>query len=138
LDGVEGDQLVAAEVVGAAFHVADAQVAEEQRLEKRDVAEVELVLQGLGAGRDDDAAAGSERWEQVGEGLAGAGAGLDDQMAALFEGALDGFGHVELAGAVFVGERGLREDAAGREEGVQGGECAGCRFADGHYLHHSD
>jgi hypothetical protein len=43
------------------------------------VAVEELVLQGLGAGGDDDLAAGQQRRHQVGEGLAGAGAGLGHQ-----------------------------------------------------------
>ena len=55
----EGEELVPAEVVGAALHVADAEVAEEG-FEEGDVAEVELVLERLGAGGDDDALAGAE------------------------------------------------------------------------------
>ena len=55
----QSNELVAAEVVGAAFHVADAEVAE-QSLEKRNVAKIELVLQRLGAGGDDDALAGAQ------------------------------------------------------------------------------
>ncbi len=63
--------------------------------------------------------------KQVGEGLAGTGAGLDDEMAALSESALDGLGHFELPGAVFVGQRRTGEDAAGRKELVQCGQGAG-------------
>ncbi len=117
-------ELVAAEVVGAAFHVADLQLAQE-RFEKGDVAEEELLLQGLGAGGDDDALAGAQGGQQVGEGLAGAGAGFDDEVALLGESALDGLGHLELARAVLVGQRGSRKDAAGREELVEGGQGAG-------------
>ena len=120
----QGDELVAAEVVGAALHVADAQVAE-QRFEEGNVAEVELVLQGLGAGGDDDALAGAQGGQQIGEGFAGAGAGLDDEVAALGEGALDGLGHFKLAGAVLVGQRRARQNAARGEELVQGGQGAG-------------
>ena len=40
----------------------------------------------------------------------------------LGESALDGLGHFKLAGAVFVGQRGARKDAAGREELVEGGQ----------------
>ena len=46
-----------------------------------------------------------KRGQQVGESFAGAGAGFDDEVAALGEGMLDGFGHFVLAGAVFVGQR---------------------------------
>ena len=63
--------------------------------------------------------------QQIGEGLAGAGAGLDDEVAALGEGALDGFGHFELAGPVFIGQRRTRQNAAGRKELVQRGQGAG-------------
>ncbi len=137
----QGDELVAAEVVGAALHVADAQLAE-QRFEKGNVAEVELILQGLGSGGDDDALAGAQGGQQVGQGFAGAGAGLDDQMAALGEGALDGLGHLELAGAVLVGQRRARQNAARREELVERGQGAGWVVGGGHRsgrsLHHSD
>ena len=97
-------ELVAAEIVGAALHVADAQVAE-KRFEKGNVAEVELVLERLGAGGDDDALAGAQGGQQIGEGFAGAGAGFDDEVAAFGERAFDGLGHFQLAGAVFVGQR---------------------------------
>ena len=110
----QGEELVAAKVVGAALHVADAQIAQ-QRFEKRNVAEVELVLQRLGAGGDNDALAGAQRRQQIGQRLAGAGAGLDDQVAALGERALHGLGHFELAGAVLVGQRRARQDAARRK-----------------------
>ncbi len=50
----EGVELVAAEVVGAALHVADFEGAEEG-FEEGDVLEVELLLEVFGAGGDDDA-----------------------------------------------------------------------------------
>ena len=117
----QNKELVAAKVVRAAFHVADAEAAEKS-LQKWNVAKIELVLQRLGAGGDDDALAGAQGRQQVGEGLAGAGARLDDEVAMLGESALDGLGHFKLAGAVFVGQRGPRKDAAGREELVEGGQ----------------
>jgi len=120
----EREELAAAKIVGAALHVADAQFAEEG-FEEGDVAEEELVLEGLGACRDDDALAGAESGEQIGEGFAGASAGFDDKMAALGESALDSFGHFKLAGTVFEGERGAGEDSAGRKEFVECGQGAG-------------
>ena len=121
----QGHQLVAAQIVGAAFHVADAQLAE-QGFEKGNVAEEELVLQRLGAGRNNDALAGAQGGQQVGKGFAGARAGLDNQVAALGEGALHGLGHFQLAGPVLVRQRRTRQNAAGREELVQAGQGAGC------------
>ena len=100
------------------------QVAEEG-FEEGHVAEVELVLERLGSSGDDDTLAGAERGQKIGEGFAGAGAGFDDEMAALGEGALDGLGHFKLAGAVFVGQGRTREDAAGRKELVERGKSAG-------------
>ena len=125
----QGDQLVATEVVGAALHVADAQVSDEG-FEEGNVAEVELILEGLGSGGDDDAQAGAQGGEQVSEGFAGACAGLDDEMAALFEGALDGFGHLQLAGAVLeraeTSARGCRRER--RTRGAWAGRGLGCRW----------
>ena len=113
---------MAAEVVGAAFHVADAQRAEE-RLKERDVFEEELFLKVFGAGGDDDAASdgsgGAEGGKQISEGFAGSGAGFDDEVTIVSEGAFDGLSHFELAAAEFVREAGARERAAGREEIVQ-------------------
>jgi len=120
----QGDQLMAAEVVGAALHVADAQVSD-KGFEEGNVAKVELILEGLGSRRDDDALAGAQGGEQVGEGFAGACAGLDDEMAAFLEGTLDGLGHLQLAGAVLKGQGRTRKDAAGREELVERGQSAG-------------
>ena len=118
----QGVELLLAKVVGAALHDGNAQRAE-QRLEERDVLERELLLQILGAGGDDDALAGFAReaqgGQQVGQGLARAGAGFHDKVAAVFEGLLDGLGHGDLAGALLEVQRGAGKQAAGREEVVQ-------------------
>ena len=104
----QGVELVAAEVVGAAFHVADAEGADEV-FEEGNVLEEELFLEVFGAGGDDDAllffAGEAEGWEEVGEGFAGAGAGFDDEVAVVVEGGLDGSGHLILAGADLKGKR---------------------------------
>jgi hypothetical protein len=118
-------ELVAAEIVGAAFHVADLERTE-KGFEEGNVFEVELLLEIFGAGGDDDAlvalAGEAEGGKEVGEGLAGAGAGFDDEMALVFEGGLDGSGHVVLAAAMLEGEGGVGEDAAGGEEVVEVGK----------------
>ena len=59
----------------------------------------QLVLQRLGAGRDDDLAAGEQRRHEVGEGLAGAGAGFGEQGRALGDRLRDRLGHRQLLGA---------------------------------------
>jgi len=121
----EGVELLLAEVVGAALHVADLERAEDG-FEERDVFEEELFLEVFGAGGDDDAllllAGAFEGGEQVGEGFSGAGAGFDDEMTAVVEALLDGLGHFVLAGTVLEGEGGFSEEAAGVEEVVEGRE----------------
>jgi hypothetical protein len=119
----ESEELAAAEVVGASLHVADAELTEES-FEKRDVAKEELVLESLGAGGYDDALARAERGEKIGEGFAGARASFDNEMAPLGEGALNGFGHFILAGAVFEWKWRASEDSTWGEELVERGECA--------------
>jgi hypothetical protein len=59
-----------AEVVSPALHHRHVQVAAERPREQRDVLGEELLLQVLGAGGDDHAAAQLHRRQQVGEGLA--------------------------------------------------------------------
>ena len=121
----EGVELLLAEVVLAALHVADLERAKEG-FEEGDVLEVELFLQVFGAGGDDDsllALAGVfECREEVGEGFACAGSGFDDEVALVGDGFFNGEGHLQLAGAVFEGEGGLGEGAAGGEEGAEGRE----------------
>ena len=104
--------LLPAGVVVAALHVADLQRPREVLLEKRNVFEEELLLQILGAGGDHDALARQERRNQIGERLAGAGAGLDNQVPFIAKGRLHRLGHVHLAGAVFVVWMPFRERAA--------------------------
>ena len=128
---------MAAKVVGAALHVADFEGAEE-RLEERDVFEVELLLEVFGASGKDDAllvlAGVAEGGQKVGEGFAGAGAGFDDEVTLVVEGGLDGGGHLLLAGAVLEMERRTGKDAGGGEElGKRGqpGELGGIRDGRG-------
>ena len=92
---------LAAGVVGAAFHVAGFQCPE-VALEERDVLEEELLLEIFRAGGDDDALAGEDRGDEIGERLAGSRAGFDDQVAFIAKRGFDGFGHFELAGAEFI------------------------------------
>ena len=73
-------------------------------------------------------AAREDGGDQVGEGLAGAGAGLDDEVLAFGERGLDRQGHFELAGAELEVGVPLGEGAVGGEE-VAGGDGLG---ASGH------
>ena len=108
--------LLPAGVIVAALHVADLREAAKNCLEERDVLEKELLLQVLRAGGDDDALAGEERRHQVGERLAGAGAGLDDQMPALGERGLHRLGHFHLSRPVFIIGMSLRQQPVSGKE----------------------
>ena len=91
-----------------------------QRLDgARQVALDQLALEREGRGGDDDALAVRERGHQVAEGLAGAGAGLDQQVGAVVHGACDGLGHGDLAGALRAADGG----DGGMEEIGEGGLC---------------
>ena len=120
-------ELVPAQVVAAALHVADLERAED-RFEEGNVLEEELLLKVFCAGRDDDAllafAGQAQRGQQIGERLAGSGACLDDQVALVGEGLLDGAGHLVLALAMLELKAGAREQASGREEVVERRELA--------------
>ena len=128
---MKGDQLVAAEVVGATLHVADPERTKEG-FQEGDVAEKELVLQSLGAGGDDDTLAGAQGRQKVRKGFAGAGTGLDDQVPALFQGAFHSLCHLELPWAVLIRQGRLRENASGRKELAQRGQGSGCGVGRGH------
>ena len=58
----------------------------------------QLVLERLGRGGHHHPALGQQRGHQVGEALAGAGAGLHHQVPAVLDGGGDGDGHRALTG----------------------------------------
>ena len=117
-------QLLAAQIVVASLHVADLELAfavgEKRLLEKRDILMKELFLQILGSGRNDDSLAGANDGHQVGQRLARAGAGFNDQVTLFFQRLLDRLRHLQLSAAKLVGGMSAREHSAGREELVEG------------------
>src|ERR1017187_1084957 len=123
--------LLVAGVIIAPIYVADLEGAREVLLEEVDVLEKELLLQGLGPRGDDDALAGEQGGHQVGERLAGAGAGLHDQVAFVGEGTFDGFGHLHLPGTELVigVPFGQRPATAKKLTGVSGAGLSGHRDA---------
>jgi hypothetical protein len=70
--------------------------------------------------RYNDALAGENRGDEIGERFAGAGSGFDDQMAMVVERGFDSFRHFELTGAEFVSGMAAREEAAFAEELAHG------------------
>ena len=88
--------------------------------EKGQVLSDELLLQGDRMGADDDAIGGRggslDGGDQVGEALADAGAGLDEQVDRLVERPLDGGGHLDLLGTLLVPGQSGGDNAAGAED----------------------
>src|SRR5580658_640199 len=116
-------ELLAAQIIVASLHVADVELAfaigEKRLLEERNIFMKKLLLQIFRACRDDDALAGADDRQQIGERLAGAGSRLDDQVAPFLECLFDGLRHLQLAAAKLVGGMSFREHAAGREKLVE-------------------
>jgi hypothetical protein len=116
-------ELLATQVIVAAFHVADLQLAlamgEERLLKKRNILVEELLLQVLGAGGDDDPFARANSRHQIRQGLASPGAGFHDEMPLFFERLLDPLRHLQLSPAEFISRMGARKHAAGSEELVE-------------------
>jgi hypothetical protein len=109
-------ELAPARIVGHALEHDGGERPGEDRAQQRDVVARDLVLQRAGAGRHDDALAGQQRGDEVRQGLAGPGAGLDDQGAFVVERAGDRGRHRALLGAILVvGDR-LGEAAAGGQQ----------------------
>ena len=71
----------------------------------RDVALDQLVLEREGRRGDDHPAVVEQRGHEVPERLAGAGAGLDEQVLALAHRGRDRLGHRHLAGPLLAAER---------------------------------
>ena len=102
-------QTTLAQVVLLAEHRFGAQVSTEGLFEQGNVFLDELILQDFGEGRDHDFAFAGERpvrsRHQVGQALADAGAGLDDQVLRPGERVPHGLGHLNLLRACLeVGE----------------------------------
>jgi hypothetical protein len=87
----------------------------------RDIAQEQLILQVLGAGRDDGLAAPQQRRHQVGEGLAGARAGLGHEHLLVGDGLGHGLGHLGLRLARLERADGGCERAAGAEQAIDVG-----------------
>ena len=83
----------------------------EHRAQARQVDAGDLVLQRLGAGADDDLASRQQRRHQVGERLAGAGAGLDQQALVAVDRVGDAVRHRQLSGTRLVAGKQRRRRA---------------------------
>ena len=78
-------------------------------LQKRNVLVEDLLLKVLRAGGDDDAFAGQDRRDQVGQGFSRSRPGLDEERPLVLDRRFDGLRHLELAGPVLIVGVPLRE-----------------------------
>ena len=90
-----------ADVVAPALEHRPVERVTEVLLQEREVLDGELVLQCLGGGGHDDTLAAEHRRHEVPDRLAGAGAGLHDQVPLADDGFGNGLRHLLLAGSVF-------------------------------------
>ena len=88
---------VQAEIVAAPLHVGGGERHVERLAKHREVLEVDLLLKILRAGGDEHALAAENGGHEIGERLARARAGFDEQHAAMLERAGHRFGHLRAA-----------------------------------------
>ena len=96
---VELIELVQAHVVRATLHARGGEGNAEGVAQRRDVLEVDLLLEVLRAGGDEHALAAQDGGHEIRECLAGAGPGLGEQDAAAREDLRHRGGHFDLPGA---------------------------------------
>ena len=138
--GLGGLGAAQAEVVVAPLDEDGAEVEAAGALEEGEILADQLFLQVDGVGRDDDPLfvllRPEESGDEVGEALAGAGAGFDHCQLAVVEGFGDMEGHAQLFGAFFKIGEGIRHRPARPEDG---GDCCHLQrhfSARGKGLHH--
>ena len=112
-------QVVQADVVGAPLEQRHVHRRAERLAHARQVAVEELVLQRLGAGGDDHAAAREQRRDEVGEGLAGSGARLRHQHAVRLDRLQHGARELDLLPALSESRHRARERPALAEERLE-------------------
>jgi hypothetical protein len=112
-------QVVGADVIGAPLEQRNRRANTQRIAHRRQVAIEELVLQGLGAGGDDHLAAREQGRHQIGEGLAGAGAGLGHQRLVVGDRLGDALRHFHLLRPRPEGGNGSSERPIGGEDSVE-------------------
>src|SRR5580698_3051633 len=118
-------EFLAAQIIVTAFHVADGKPAgalsrlgpaKQSVLKKWDIFIEKLLLQILGARRDDYALARSNHRHQIRQGFACPGAGLHNQVALFLQCLLDGLCHLQLPAPKFIRGMSARKHSARTEE----------------------
>jgi hypothetical protein len=109
-----------AQKVGAALHQGGLQIRREMLLQEGHVLLEELLLERLGRRRNHHAAAAANRCNQIGERLAGARAGFDDDVLVLRECLVGYLRHGELRRPEFISRVALFEQPAGAKNSFDG------------------
>ena len=112
---------VQAQIIRTPLHVGGAEPHAERRQQRGQVLEVDLLLQVLGAGRDQHPLPIENRRHQVGERLAGAGPGLGEQHAAMLQRVRHRGGHGALTLARFEVIDGARQRSVIGKRGLDRG-----------------
>jgi hypothetical protein len=112
-------ETVLAEVVGTSLQECDAHGPADRSRHCGEIPAVELVLQVPRARRDHDAPVRQQRRHEVGEGLAGARTGLDDEMRELTQRVLDRGRHELLLAARRVARHAPSERSVRAEKIVE-------------------
>jgi len=109
-------EVVRADIIGAPFEQGDAGTDLERIAHRGQIALEQLVLQGLGAGRDNHLAAGQQCGSQVSKGLAGTRTCFGHQYAIVLDGRGDLLRHLQLLGTRAKTLDGGCQGAFGRKE----------------------
>ena len=94
--GLRSRQMVMANVIGAPLEQRHAHRRSQRLPDRRDVLGEKLILKVLGAGRNNHLAAGKQRRNQVGKGLAGPRPGLGDEHPVIGNCRRNALGHLKL------------------------------------------
>ncbi|TLD45113.1 MAG: hypothetical protein FAZ92_02649 [Accumulibacter sp.] len=120
--GERAREMMVAEVVGAPLEQGHLDRQTERLADRRNVARKELVLQVSRPRGHDHLAAGKQRGNEVGIGLAGTGTGFGDEHAVARHGGGDAFGEFELLRPrAITGNRRGKRPGGGKDFGKQGG-----------------
>src|SRR5437667_10970613 len=130
-------KLLAAQVIVASLHAADAELAitvgKEGLLEKWNVFLEKLLLQVLGPCRNDHVLARADHRHEVSDCLSCSGSSFDDEMAALFDGFFYCLRHLQLTPAVFIRRMRAGKQSAGSKKLVQRGSGGSCGLRTGRH-----
>jgi hypothetical protein len=87
-------KLLPTQIIVASLHVTNRKPGPKCPLQERNIFVEQLLLQVLGASRDDHALAGADRGHEIGQRFSGSRASFHDQVTFLFQGLFDCLRHL--------------------------------------------